>query len=162
MKTSFLIILLLCLLVVCYQDSKHRTIHVFLPVLIFSTSCFFLYTYQKNDYVTILKNIGFFILTLGFLILYMSIKNKGFQNPFQNYFGLGDLFYYISIAPLFVLKNYILYFIFSLIFSLVMFAVFRKKMNSQTIPLAGFAALLLFFFIAVDLLDVADKITLIG
>lgn len=162
MKISFLIILLTCLLVVFYQDSKHRTIHVFLPVLIFSTSCFFLYNYLQIDYTTILKNIGFFMLTLGFLMVYMSIKNKGFQNPFQNYFGLGDLFFYISIAPLFALKNYILYFIFSLIFSLVMFAVFRKKMNSQSIPLAGYAALLLFFFIAIDLLNVADKITLIG
>ncbi len=161
MKISFIIILISCLSVVFYQDIKHRFIHVFMPLLIFITSYFFLYFDDMNDYANILNNIGFFILSISILIIYMSIKNKGFQNPFQNYFGLGDLFYYMSIAPLFILKNYVIYFILSLIFSLLMYILFRKKMNSQTIPLAGFAALLLVFFIVKDLFNLSDKITLI-
>lgn len=91
----------------------------------------------------------------------MSLKNKHFLNPFQNYFGLGDLLFYICIAPLFNLKNYILYFILSMFFAICLQFTLRKKMKHDTVPLAGFSALFLFLILAMDSLLSIPKISLI-
>lgn len=91
----------------------------------------------------------------------MSIKNKRFLNPFQNYFGLGDLLFYISITPLFNLKNYILFFILSMFFAICLQLTLKKTMKHNTVPLAGFSSLLLFIILMMDSLLSTPKISLI-
>jgi hypothetical protein len=91
----------------------------------------------------------------------MSIKNKQFLNPFQNYFGFGDFLFYLSIVPLFLIKNYILFFIFSMIFAVVIQKSFHKFINQENVPLAGLSALFLIFIVLFDLGFGLDKLTLI-
>ncbi|MHC0439227.1 hypothetical protein [Flavobacterium sp. 3-210] len=91
----------------------------------------------------------------------MSIKNKQFLNPFKNYFGLGDLLFYLAVTPLFILPKFILFFILSMIFALLLQFTFKKIMRENTVPLAGFAALFLFIVIAKDYLSIYQKFTLI-
>ena len=91
----------------------------------------------------------------------MSLKNKSFLNPFQNYFGLGDFLFYIAIAPLFLLQNYILFFILSMLFAIGLQIGLKKFIKEQTVPLAGFSALLLFIVIIKDLVLSFQKITLL-
>lgn len=153
--------LLFCLLIVFFQDWKYRAIHVVLPILIFLSSYFIIKQENKLSNKIMLLNICFFIITLSILTIYMSLKNKRFLNPFQNYFGLGDLLFYICIAPLFNLKNYILYFILSMFFAICMQFTLRKKMKHNTVPLAGFSALFLFIILAMDSLLNVPKISLI-
>lgn len=153
--------LLLCLLIVFFQDWKYRAIHVVLPLLIFLSSYFIIRLENKLSNKIMLLNICFFLITLSILIIYMSLKNKHFLNPFQNYFGLGDLLFYICIAPLFNLKNYILYFILSMFFAICLQFTLRKKMKHDTVPLAGFSALFLFLILAMDSLLSIPKISLI-
>lgn len=153
--------LLLCLLVLFFQDWKYRAIHVVLPILIFLSSYFIIKQENKLSNKIMILNLCFFLITLSILTLYMSLKNKRFLNPFQNYFGLGDLLFYISIAPLFNLKNYILFFILSMIFAICLQFALRKKMKHNTVPLAGFSALFLFIILAMDGLLSIPKISLI-
>lgn len=108
-----------------------------------------------------LMNALFFIIVLAFLIVYMSLKNKKIINPFANYFGLGDLLFYIAVTPLFVTYNYIVYFILSMVFAIVLQLSFKKMMKYDTIPLAGFSALLLLLIMVKDLLFSFNKITLV-
>lgn len=91
----------------------------------------------------------------------MSVKNKRYLNPFQNYFGLGDLLFYIAISPLFELKNYILFFIFSMIFAIGLQIGLKKMIQENTVPLAGFTALLLLILIIKDMVLDFQKITLL-
>lgn len=91
----------------------------------------------------------------------MSVKNKRYLNPFQNYFGLGDLLFYIAISPLFELKNYILFFIFSMIFAIGLQMGLKKMIHENTVPLAGFTALLLLILIIKDMVLDFQKITLL-
>lgn len=91
----------------------------------------------------------------------MSVKNKRYLNPFQNYFGLGDLLFYIAISPLFELKNYILFFIFSMIFAIGLQVGLKKMIQENTVPLAGFTALLLLILIIKDMVLDFQKITLL-
>jgi hypothetical protein len=154
-------ILLLCLVLIFIQDIKHRRIHVILPIVIFSIS-FFIIPLKKYDLVEIsLLNTGFFFITLSILTLYMSLKSKKFLNPFEHYFGLGDLLFYVAITPLFVLKNYILYFILSMIFAILMQLGLKKIIKEETVPLAGFSALFLFIILLKDNFTNFQKITLL-
>lgn len=156
-----LAILLLCLILVFIQDIKYRKIHVILPIVIFIVS-FFVIPLKKYDLLEILLfNTGFFFITLGILTLYMSLKSKKFLNPFEHYFGLGDLLFYVAVTPLFLLKNYILYFILSLIFAILMQFGLKKIIREETVPLAGFAALFLFIILLKDSFIDFQKISLL-
>ncbi len=157
---ALLIILCISLVVIFWQDSKMRHIHVSLPVLVFA-SAYFLTNYLQNNFKLIGVNVLFFSITIALLTLYMSLKNKTFLNPFQNYFGLGDLLFYIAITPLFLLYNYVLFFITSLLFAIVMQFVLRKWIKKDSVPLAGLSALLLLLIITKDIWFSVQKITLI-
>jgi len=156
-----LAVLTICLLLLFFQDLKHREIHILLPVVVFLIALGLLQLKGILNYVIPLYNIGFFIFIFSILILYMSIKNKSFLNPFANYFGMGDLLFFIAIAPFFILNNYIFFFILSMLFSIVLQLAFKKWMNNDTVPLAGFSALLLIMAISSDLLFDFQKFTLI-
>lgn len=91
----------------------------------------------------------------------MSIKNKQFLNPFQNYFGLGDLLFYIAITPLFLLQKYILFFILSMVFAVAMQLGLKKIIKQETVPLAGFSALLLIMVILKDTFLNFQKMTML-
>lgn len=161
MSILLYIIISLSLISILIQDLKHRQIHVLLPVVILVSTVLLLLIESRFDYRVLLYNIIFFLLIFFFLIIYMSIKNKAFLNPFMHYFGLGDVVYFIAIAPIFILKNYIIFFILSMLFSIVLQQLFIKKMKEDTVPLAGFSALLLLLFITWDLLIADSPFTLI-
>lgn len=157
---AFPIVLCICLAIIFWQDAKFRHIHIVLPILAFACS-YSISNYLQGNLQLIGINVLFFSITIIVLTLYMSIKNKSFLNPFQNYFGLGDLLFYIAITPLFVLYNYVLFFITSLLFAIVMQFVLRKWIKKDAVPLAGLSALLLLFIIAKDIFFSLQKITLI-
>ncbi|OUL62336.1 hypothetical protein B8T70_10410 [Flavobacterium sp. AJR] len=89
------------------------------------------------------------------------MKSKKFLNPFQHYFGLGDLLFYTAITPLFLLRNYILFFILSLLFAILMQFGLKKFIKEETVPLAGFSALFLIIMILKDNFMFFQKITLL-
>ena len=153
--------LLVCLIFIFVQDWKYRRIHVALPLIVFSFSFYLIQQESKILLKLIAYNVVFFLVTLSILTIYMSLKNKSFLNPFQNYFGLGDFLFYIAIAPLFLLQNYILFFILSMLFAIGLQIGLKKFIKEQTVPLAGFSALLLFIVIIKDLVLSFQKITLL-
>ncbi|WP_157849257.1 prepilin peptidase [Flavobacterium sp. Root420] len=155
-----LLCLSITLLFVFFQDWKYRRIHVVLPVAIFLLSIYITHT-KPPLFKNLLLNGAFFLITLIVLVFYMSIKNKQFLNPFEHYFGLGDLLFYIAITPLFILPNFILFFILSMIFALLLQFVFKKIIHENTVPLAGFSALFLFIILIKDYLSIYQKLTLI-
>ncbi|PZO26773.1 MAG: hypothetical protein DCF13_13195 [Flavobacteriaceae bacterium] len=153
--------MVLSLGIVFIQDLKFRRIHVLLPVLIAVFSFLLLKSSFANFYRDMIQNIVIFLFIFLILIVYMSVKNKKIINPFQTYFGMGDFLFYIAVAPLFITFNFILYFILSMLFSIIMFLLLRKKMKEETIPLAGFASLLLLALIASDMFLDFYKITVL-
>jgi peptidoglycan/LPS O-acetylase OafA/YrhL len=159
--------LTLCFLLVCVllllfvQDWRNRQIHVLLPIGIFVLSLFLVPASVSGKLANILSNTAFFLLTVFLMIAYMSVKERKFKNPFENYFGLGDLLFYIAITPLFVLRSYVLYFVISMIFSILLQALLKKQVKANSVPLAGFASLLLVVAIASDLLLQINNLTLL-
>lgn len=158
-----LIIIFICLGAIIYQDLKYRHLHILWPIIIFITGIYDLFTKfnSQNSIMLVITNGGFLLLTFVVLVGYMGLKNKGFENPFENYFGLGDLLFYIAVTPFFMLTNYVLFFIFSMIFSIMIYLVFKKLLDKNSIPLAGYASILLILFIVKDMLGISAPITLI-
>lgn len=155
------IIILFSLAIVFVQDWKYREIHLLLPIVIFSTS-FFMIPIKSLYLIKItFYNATFFLITLSILTIYMSLKSKKFLNPFQHYFGLGDLLFYIAITPLFLLQNYILFFILSMLFAVLLQLSLKRILKKQTVPLAGFTALFLCMIILKDYFLIFQKITLL-
>ena len=132
-----------------------------LPLAIFTISFFAVRLASSVKAVIVIYNVIFFLVTVGILVAYMSFKNKKFQNPFENYFGFGDFLFYVSVAPLFFLENYVIFFVFSLIIAIVLQVSLRKIIKEKTVPLAGFAAFFLFFLIIKDVALGFKKITLL-
>ncbi|WP_432419631.1 prepilin peptidase [Flavobacterium aestivum] len=157
----FFISLLICLLIIFFQDWKYRRIHVLLPLLIFFLSYFIMRSDNKLSNITVLFNACFFLIVLSILTIYMSLKSKRFLNPFENYFGLGDLLFYIAITPLFYLKNYVLFFILSMLFAISLQLTLKKIMKHNSVPLAGFSSLFLIIILTIDSLLNFHKISLI-
>ncbi len=153
--------MLLCLVAIVIQDWKYRKIHIALPVFIFIFSFFTVHQTYVVKANIIIYNLVFFLLTLGILVAYMSIKNKKFLNPFEHYFGFGDLLFYVAVTPLFLLENYVIFFIFSLVFAILVQMLLKKMIHEKTVPLAGFAAVFLFFLIVKDIILDFKKITLL-
>ena len=155
-----LIILFLSLGAIFWQDNKMRQIHVVLPVVVFLCAFIFIKNFPAK-YTVVFSNLIFLFTSFVALITYMSIKNKKYINPFKNYFGLGDLLFYIAISPLFLLKSYIVFFVCSMIFAIVIQYLFKKYIAQDSVPLAGLSAALLIFIILNDTLFSWYQVTLI-
>ena len=155
-----LIILFLSLGAIFWQDNKMRQIHVVLPVVVFLCAFIFIKSFPAK-YTVVFSNLIFLFTSFVALITYMSIKNKKYINPFKNYFGLGDLLFYIAITPLFLLRNYIVFFVCSMIFAIVIQYLFKKYIAQDSVPLAGLSAALLIFIILNDTLFSWYQVTLI-
>lgn len=132
-------IAILLSLIIFYQDMKERAVSWFLfPALAVSI---FLLTIFKNNFEIILSNIlfnlGFIALQIISLTLWISFKNKRFVNIFTNYFGVGDLLFFIAISSYFSPVNFVLFFVISLLSILVLWIFVSKRIRERNIPLAG-------------------------
>jgi|GEM_PF-458730 hypothetical protein len=145
------IILLVVLAIVVYQDIKFRLIHIVLPLLITCSAMFSVSTNKTTTTNNIASNSAFFIISLLIVVIYMSLKNKKILNPFKHYFGMGDFLFFVAITPLFHIFNYIVFFILAMLFAIVAHTLTQQFSNDKTVPLAGFAALLLIVIITSDL-----------
>src|SRR5690606_5097641 len=92
-------------------------------------------------------------LTINFVVItiYFSIKNSALINPFKSYIGLGDLLFLLAVVPFFSFRNYLLFFVTGMIFSLILYSLFKKKYLAKTIPLAGYLSIYLIGLITFNL-----------
>ncbi len=83
----------------------------------------------------------------------MSVKNKKIVNILHQHIGLGDLLFFVVLCLAFSPGNFIIFYIFSLIATLVgcilYIKVFSKKMMDE-IPLAGGMASILVIVLLVN------------
>ena len=150
MNIFLLLVLALCLMSVIYQDLKFRLIHVALPIIISLTGIGFL-NFNSIPFYFIYFNIGFIFLSFLFVFLFFKIKYKSkIKDFFDKYLGVGDVVFYLSISPFFILTNFILIYICTLIFSMILALIFNKK---TSIPLAGYSSILLLILFMLDFLQ---------
>jgi len=143
-------ILGLILLLVIWQDLKHRAIHFTLPILVFIASLAVHIFSDDLNFIMIFKNIGFVSVNIIGLVLYFSVKNKSVVNPIDSMIGLGDILFFIAITPLFDLKSFIVFFIAGMVFSLVTHLISNQFKTQKNIPLAGYLSVFLIGSIIIE------------
>ena len=90
----------------------------------------------------ILLNTGFVITNLVGLLIYFTIKFRKFYIPFDKDLGWGDILLFIAIIPICPFRYFMIFFIASLMFSVILHqAVLLLKPKQRTVPLAGFLSL---------------------
>jgi hypothetical protein len=161
MLTLIYIVVITCLLLaIAIEDFRFRAVHWFLfPAIFLLLSAL---SYHQHILSFSLKNAAvncFFIGTqLLLTTLYFSFRKRKVVNLFESYIGLGDIAFLISISGAFPTPDFILFYISSLLLTLLIFAGFiiYKKNTVFQIPLAGtqsliFLTLFLFPFYHTDL-----------
>ena len=148
------ICLLLLLAVVLFQDLKERQISwLLIPLLLGFFGIQGLYQLSVNEFVHFtFLNIGFVVIQLFILTIYMSIKNRRFVNIINSYLGLGDVSFFVAIAAAFSPINFIAFYIIGLLFTLLFFVALKKviKTNLTEIPLAGALSAMMMVLILVN------------
>ena len=138
-----LVIGLICIIVCIFcQDLRQRAVYLLLFPLLFVVS----YFYVKNELTPFdwKVNGAFVLLQLLVLWVYFSIKEKRTINYINKYLGLGDILFFIVLVLWFTPVNFILFFVGSLIITLIGTIIFKpKSITSYKIPLAGIHALFL-------------------
>lgn len=143
---KFLIIIVL--LSIFYQDNKERLVSAYLYFLVTALGVV-LYSFDTPSYLVMFFEILINILIVSLVLIFAFISSKLlFKYKFLNHsFGVGDLFMFLSVCFLFPSTTFIIFFVFSLLFSLIIHLFINKK--NKTIPLAGYMSLfyaLIFIF----------------
>jgi len=129
-----------------YSDLKDREISLYNLFLLIICSLYL--GYIKTELEFFLINTGLNILFIGIqysvLMLYLQLRYKEGKYIFSKWIGIGDLFFFIAISPLYNFSNFVPIYLGCLMLSLCLFLVFRTKL--KTIPLAGLSALFIILF----------------
>ncbi|WP_299883432.1 hypothetical protein [uncultured Lacinutrix sp.] len=140
------------LLITTYQDFVSRSIHVALPVIVFIIALVLNYLSLNLTIYDTLYNVLFITINIISLVLYFSIKSKQLTNPIDNAIGIGDIVLFFAITPLFKTTSFILFFIISLLLTLIIHNVINLFKDVKTIPLAGYLAGFLAGFLAINII----------
>ncbi len=133
-------ILIVCLGMIVYQDLKERQVFWFLfPIFALSgAGLFYKNTLPELFYISVGLNFMFITILLLFVFLYAKIKLK---SSFSQAFGLGDVLLFIGLVFSFSTISFLIVFVFSLLFSLVVHLIVKQFSKFQTVPLAGYISL---------------------
>jgi len=144
---AFKTTIILVFFIIFWQDSKDRLVYWFLYPLI-GVLAYVIQSNTINNYILVIYNslLNMILVSLIVIIAWIYsavIKKKKFLNES---IGIGDILLFIFLCFTFTTITFIILFVFSLIFSLVLYQYFKTRILQDTVPLAGYIAL---FFAAV-------------
>jgi hypothetical protein len=149
------LLLLICLGIIVFQDFKQREISwLLIPTLFaaFVGKALLVIGINSTLITNTFLNVGFVLIQLVMLTLYMSIKNKKLVSIVNTYLGIGDILFFIVLCVAFSPLNYIVFYLASTILTLIGFLFYNiisKKATSE-IPLAGAMAAVLLILMIVN------------
>ncbi len=133
------LILLPILITVFYQDTKDRLVYWFLypiiGILVFAIQLD--YVPMEIIFINAGLNLLFVTLLLGASFVYTRFRKLTFESAI----GLGDILFFVFVSFTFSTVSFIVLFVFSLLFSLLLNFIFQNKNQKKTVPLAGYMAL---------------------
>lgn len=149
MITTLEIIFLLILGILFYQDIKERKVSVWVLISGFVVGGINHFSLQDSSvfFITIAINLLFICVIFGVLWGYAKFKMK---QALFDVFGLGDLLFFVLLAISLPTISFLLLFVFSLIFSLSIFLLLKKRFTEKTVPLAGLQSLFLGLIIIIN------------
>lgn len=153
------LILIVLFFLIFKQDYKDRMVSwvLYLSIGITNLILQLLFISWQSVIANSSFNIGF--ISLLILIMYFYSKLIKRQPLINHSIGVGDIFLFYSLCFLFPIITFMILFIFSLVFSLLLHFLLKKKYNQHnSVPLAGYMAL---FYSVVLLLSFFTNNTLL-
>lgn len=143
------ILLILILLFIFFQDLKLRAVYWFLFPIVLALSVWV--GLETSNLENMLWSFSFFIFSMGFLTLYLSLKQGKLINITKGFFSWGDILFLLAIIPLFSFHLYLMFFTLGTIGTLLIHAiVLLVSKGDKTIPFAGYMSLLLTSYLIFD------------
>jgi hypothetical protein len=144
------IVLFFILIAIFYQDTKDRLVLWFLYPIVGIMSYFI--QASAIGYILALVNslINLAFTTLILLVLFVYSRFKLKTDFVNGSMGLGDILLFIALSFTFSSVAFLILLVFSLLFSLVMHAIFKNRSQHGNVPLAGYISL---FFAAIYLMS---------
>lgn len=133
------LLLIFLFLIILYQDYKERLVYWFLYPLIGALGL--VVQYFLLPISSILVNVMTNLVVVVFLLLVCYAYTKFRNLEFKNSFGLGDVLFFVFISCTFSTISFLILFILSLIFSLLLHFILTTKNSDKTVPLAGYMSL---------------------
>jgi hypothetical protein len=135
------ILLIISFFIILFQDSKDRKVYWFLyPIIGLLT--FFIQINESNFLISAtnsMVNLAFVFIILSVCYFYAKLKlKKHFTN---DVLGIGDILFFIFISFSFASISFVILFVFSLLFSLLLHLVLKNNNIDKTVPLAGYMSL---------------------
>ena len=106
------------------EDLKWRMVHLWW-YLILSVGLLGISFVSKGVPSTLLDLLWNFLFVASLLLLlsiYLSVKNRRFILPFDNYLGWGDVLFFVTLTGYFDLPTYIIFMILSLLAALALWS----------------------------------------
>ncbi len=148
-------IIVILLFSIAYMDLKERSVYLFLFVGLFAA--IFIYTLLQSRWIAVLHqllfNAGIVIVVTLFLLLFYLIKGETTGKVINRKLGAGDIVFWISITPLFSAVNFLLFFITSLLVTLLLVVCslfYNRNKEVSVIPLAGYQSVILALVLLVN------------
>lgn len=141
------LVLLLPLVVLIISDLKHREINL-LWLAVFAAGSIVL-SLKSFSLDGMLRNVAFNTILLLYLnlcmVIYLRLRYKRWLNPYEEYIGWGDVGFFVSISPLFGLREYIILLIISCSsgFIVGLFLKYKHHKKAVTIPMVSVMGLVL-------------------
>ncbi|WP_156309120.1 hypothetical protein [Sphingobacterium endophyticum] len=138
---------------IAVEDFRNRMVHLawYILLMIGILGC----SLKRIDFNAFIENtilcLAFIAFLMLLLTLYFSIKDKKLVNLFSQYLGLGDMLFFIVTGFYFDIISYILFFIASLLISLLLTPIIFKFQGKENhIPLAGLQSVCFALYITLD------------
>ncbi len=148
MDFYFKILLIVLFILIFIQDYKQRLVYWFLYffVGICGLSLQLTFFHWQTIAINFFINICFISILIVSGFLYCRLIKK---EPFLNHsIGIGDIFMFVSLSFLLPTISFILFFVFSLIFSLMIHLLLKEKYTiNNDVPLAGYMSLFFSFIL---------------
>lgn len=145
---------MVCLGSIVFQDFKERKVYWFLfpmAMLLFGSLHFLHSTRPKVFFYYSLINSLLITSVIAILFVYTHfISKKAFLN---HSLGLGDILFFYAFGLGFPSTTFIVLFVGTIIFSLLVFLLFKRRLKLDTVPLAGLMGLFLVFVILFSLVS---------
>lgn len=138
------LVLISVLIYILIQDIKERQVYwVLFPLVgLCSGILYYKSTLPELFYISILLNVVFVSVILVVVFFYAKFKLK---TSITNTLGLGDVLLFIALTFSFSTVSFLVIFIFSLFFSLLLHLFLKNKKTGITVPLAGYMSLFFAF-----------------
>lgn len=158
MDIVLLVLSIIFLSYIAYQDFTERAIFWFLPIGLFVVQFYSSFDYFcfYDQWFSLWFNLAFIVIQFLGVFVFLSARRKKLVHLVGVYIGAGDVLFAMSTVASYSAVNFILYNVVSTCFSLIVVLLYWLFLNKKmtTVPYAGLFSVVMVLWLILELLGV--------